>query len=134
MGSIIRTAHAFGVETIIYSKFNSFEINPFLIKSASGAFEKVKLIEVTNLNKTVNLLKTRKFWIVGLDHKQRLNNTVPNDIKKALILGSENKGIKRLLLENCDFRISINIKKSEFVDSLNVSNTAAIALFKFSEK
>ena len=61
-------------------------------------------------------------------------NTVPNDIKKALILGSENKGIKRLLLENCDFRISINIKKSEFVDSLNVSNTAAIALFKFSEK
>ena len=46
---------------------NSFEINPFLIKSASGAFEKVKLIEVTNLNKTVNLLKTKKFWIVGLD-------------------------------------------------------------------
>ena len=135
VGSIIRTAHAFGVETIIYSKFNSFEINPFLIKSASGAFEKVKLIEVTNLNKTVNLLKTKKFWIVGLDHKSKIDiNTVPNDIKKALILGSENKGIKRLLLENCDFRISINIKKSEFVDSLNVSNTAAIALFKFSEK
>ena len=57
VGSIIRTAYAFGVETIIYSKHNSFEINPFLIKSASGAFENVKLIEVTNLNKTIKLLK-----------------------------------------------------------------------------
>ena len=57
VGSIIRTAYAFGVQTIIYSKHNSFEINPFLIKSASGAFEKVKLIEVINLNKAIEFLK-----------------------------------------------------------------------------
>ena len=54
VGSIIRTAYAFGVTTIIYSKHISFEITPFLIISASGAFEKVKLVEVTNLNKALN--------------------------------------------------------------------------------
>ena len=53
VGSIIRTAYAFGVQTIIYSKHNSFEISPFLIKCTSGAFEKVKLMEVTNLNKAI---------------------------------------------------------------------------------
>ena len=74
------------MQTIIYSKHNSFEINPFLIKSASGAFEKVKLIEVTNLNKTVEFLKKKKFWIVGLDSKSKNDiNTVPNDLKKALL-------------------------------------------------
>ena len=57
VGSIIRTAYAFDVQTINLIKHNSFEISPFLIKSASGAFEKVKLVEVTNLNKAIEFLK-----------------------------------------------------------------------------
>tara|TARA_B100000925_G_scaffold162136_1_gene121693 strand:+ start:112 stop:831 length:720 start_codon:yes stop_codon:yes gene_type:complete len=135
VGSIIRTAYAFGVETIIYSKHNSFEINPLLIKSASGAFERVKLIEVTNLNKTLNFFKKNNFWIVGLDNNSNTEiQTVPSDLKKVIILGSENKGIKKLLLENCDFRVKIQIKKSKFVDSLNVSNAAAITLFELRKK
>ena len=124
VGSIIRTAYAFGVQTIIYSKHNSFEISPFLIKSASGAFEKVKLVEVTNLNKAIEFLKNN-FWIVGLDSKSENEiSTVPNDLKKAIVLGSENKGIKKLLLDNCDFKVRINIIKSTLIDSLNVSNAA----------
>ena len=135
VGSIIRTAYAFGVETIIYSKHNSFEINPLLIKSASGAFEQVKLIEVTNLNKTLNFFKKNDFWIVGLDNNSNVGiPTVPRDLKKVIILGSENKGIKKLLLENCDFRVKIEIKKNKFVDSLNVSNAAAITLFELRKK
>ena len=135
VGSIIRTAYAFGVQTIIYSKHNSFEINPFLIKSASGAFEKVKLVEVTNLNKAVEFLKKNNFWIVGLDSKSENEiNTVPNDLKKAIVLGSENKGIKKLLLDNCDFKVRINIIKSTLIDSLNVSNAAAITMFELRKK
>ncbi|MFL2679532.1 MAG: 23S rRNA (guanosine(2251)-2'-O)-methyltransferase RlmB [Alphaproteobacteria bacterium] len=135
VGAIIRTAYAFGIETIIYSKHSSFEINPFLIKSASGAFEKVKLIEVINLNKAINFLKKKNFWIVGLDKDSENEiSSVPSDLKKAVILGSESKGIKKLLLENCDFRISIKIKKSEIFDSLNVSNAAAITLYEFRKK
>ena len=60
--------------------------------------------------------------------------TVPSDLKKVIILGSENKGIKKLLLENCDFRVKVQIKKSKFVDSLNVSNAAAITLFELRKK
>ena len=60
--------------------------------------------------------------------------TVPSDLKKVIILGSENKGIKKLLLENCDFRVKIQIKESKFVDSLNVSNAAAITLFELRKK
>ena len=135
VGSIIRTAYAFGVETIIYSKHNSFEINPLLIKSASGAFEEVKLIEVTNLNQTLNFFKKNDFWTVGLDNNSNTEiNTVPSDLKKVIVLGSENKGIKKLLLDNCDFRVKIKIRKSKFVDSLNVSNAAAITLFELRKK
>ena len=135
VGSIIRTAYAFGVTTIIYSKHHSFEITPFLIKSASGAFENVKLIEVTNLNKTIDFLKKNNFWIVGLDSKSEIEiSSVPKDLKKAVVFGSENKGIKKLILDNCDFRVKINIKKDKLIDSLNVSNAAAITLFEFRKK
>ena len=135
VGSIIRTAYAFGVKTIIYSKHNSFEITPFLIKSASGAFENVKLIEVTNLNKTIDFLKKNNFWIVGLDSKSKIEvSSVPKDLKKAVVFGSENKGIKKLILDNCDFKVKVNIKKDKLIDSLNVSNAAAITLFEFRKK
>ena len=135
VGSIIRTAYAFGVTTIIYSKHNSFEITPFLIKSASGAFENVKLIEVTNLNKTIDFLKKNNFWMVGLDSKSEIEiSSVPKDLKKAVVFGSENKGIKKLILDNCDFRVKVNIKKDKLIDSLNVSNAAAITLFEFRKK
>ena len=57
VGSILRTSYLFGIKTIISNKDNSFKINPFLMKSASGAFEKINFIEVINLNRTVEKLK-----------------------------------------------------------------------------
>ena len=87
------------------------------------------------IDKSLNFLKKNDFWIVGLDNNSNTEiQTVPSDLKKVIILGSENKGIKKLLLENCDFRVKIRIKKSKFVDSLNVSNAAAISLFEFRKK
>ncbi len=131
VGSIMRTAFLFGVKTILYTKYNSFEINPYLIKSASGAFEEIQLVEIINLNQTIDFLKKKKFWIVGLDTKSKKKiSTIPNDIKLAIILGSENKGIKKLSLEKCDFRVNIKTIKSKLVDSLNVSHATAIVLYE----
>ena len=65
VGSIIRTAYLFGVKTIIFNKNNSFKINPFLIKSASGAYEKIKLIETMNINRTIEYRKKINFWIIS---------------------------------------------------------------------
>ena len=65
VGSILRTAYLFGVKSIIFNKDNSFKISPFLIKSASGAYEEIKLIETLNINRTIEILKKRVLgnWI-----------------------------------------------------------------------
>ena len=95
VGSVLRTSYLFGIKTIIYNKDNSFKINPFLMKSASGAFEKINFIEVINLNRTVDKLKKMGYWTVGFDVNAKNNiSEVPKDLKKVLIFGSEGKGIR----------------------------------------
>ena len=132
VGSILRTSYLFGIKTIIANKDNSFKINPFLIKSASGAFEKINFIEVINLNRTVEKLKKMGYWIVGFDMNAKSNiSEVPKDLKKVLIFGSEGKGIRPLILKNCDFKTKISLKvEDRKIDSLNVSNCVSIALYE----
>ena len=108
-----------------------------MIKSASGSYEKIKMIEATNLNKTIDLLKKNGFWIIGLDSNS--NNTVktiPDNEKKVLVLGSEDKGIRKLIKKNCDYIIRIETvkKNDDIVDSLNVSNACAIILNQLTTK
>lgn len=136
VGSILRTSYLFGIKTVIFNKDNSLEVNPFLIKAASGAYEKINLIEVINLNRTIEILKKKGFWILGLDVKSEKNLTsIPRDIKKAVIFGSEGKGIRSLILKNCDYRVKINIPiNDESIDSLNVSNSVAITLYECLKK
>ena len=136
VGSILRTSYLFGIKTIISNKDNSFKINPFLIKSASGAFEKINFIEVINLNRTVEKLKKMGYWIVGFDMNAKSNiSEVPKDLKKVLIFGSEGKGIRPLILKNCDFKTKISLKvEDRKIDSLNVSNCVSIALYECLKK
>lgn len=136
VGSILRTSYLFGIKTIISNKDNSFKINPFLMKSASGAFEKINFIEVINLNRTVDRLKKMGYWIMGFDVNAKNNiDEVPKDLKKVLIFGSESKGIRPLILKNCDFKtkISLNVEDKR-IESLNVSNCVSIALFECLKK
>ena len=136
VGSILRTSYLFGIKTIIYNKDNSFKINPFLMKSASGAFEKINFIEVINLNRTVDKLKKMGYWIVGFDMNAKSNiSEVPKDLKKVLIFGSEGKGIRPLILKNCDFKTKIGLKvEDKKIESLNVSNCVSIALYECLKK
>ena len=136
VGSVLRTSYLFGIKTIIYNRDNSFKINPFLMKSASGAFEKINFIEVINLNRTVDKLKKMGYWIVGFDVNAKNNITeVPKDLKKVLIFGSEGKGIRSLILKNCDFKTKINLNvEDKKIESLNVSNCVSIALYECLKK
>ena len=137
IGSIIRTAYLFGVKTIIYNKDNSFKPNSFMIKSASGSYEKIKMIEVTNLNKTIDFLKKNGFWVIGLDsNSDKTVKTISDNEKKVLIFGSEDKGIRKLIKKNCDFIVKIKTieKDDDIVDSLNVSNACAIILNQLTTK
>ena len=135
VGSIIRTSYLFGVKTILFNKKNSFQITPFLIKASSGAFEKVKIIEVTNLVRTILQLKKNGFWVMGLDNNANKSiSGISRDLKKVFVLGSEGKGIRDLVKKNCDDLFKINIYNESIVDSLNVSNSAAVVLYEFSKK
>ena len=76
------------------------------------------------------------YWIVGLDIKSKQDlKSIPANLNKALIFGSESKGIRQLLLKKCDIKAKINFpEKQDLIDSLNVSSTVAIVLYDLSRK
>jgi len=134
IGSIIRTGVAFGFEALIVKKKGFNSISPVMYKTASGAVESIKIFEVSNLTNTINFLKKNNFWINGLDGKAKdfIHEEKNWQNKNVFILGSEGKGISRLVKESCDNLYKIKISKN--TESLNVSNAAAAAFSIFNIK
>ncbi len=127
IGAVIRTAVAFDVLHIVFSKHNSCLENNTIIKASAGNIEFANLIEVTNFNDLLHKLKDLGYWSVGLSAKGS-NNL--NDLKKyqplAIVVGSEGFGIRQLVAKNCDLLVSIATNPQ--VESLNVSVATAILL------
>ena len=134
IGAIIRSAQAFSATAIVCQEINSPKENSLISKSAAGALEHIPIIYVKNISKTLQFLKENNFWSIGLDAKAkyslkyitRKNKFFNNNI--ALVLGSEGKGIRKLVMKNCDMTCKINITNT--LDSLNVSVALAIALYE----
>ncbi len=129
VGAILRTAAAFGVTAVVVQDRHAPPQSGALAKAASGALETVPYVEVVNIARTLDILAERGFWRIALagDGAQTLAEAVPEgDV--ALVLGSEGDGIRRLVREHCEAAAFIPIAKS--VESLNVSNAAAIALYE----
>lgn len=127
-GAIIRTCEAGGVDGIIYKKDNSVKVNDTVAKVASGALEYVKIVEVTNLTTTIKELKNQGYWIVGTSDKAEMDYTdVDYNTNIALVIGSEGKGISRLVKENCDYLVSLPMKGQ--VNSLNASVATGIFIY-----
>jgi len=126
IGSIVRSCAAFSVDGIVLLDKNFNPTSKIMFKSASGAFEHIKIFAVSNISNTLQILKENNFWIYALDQnsKNEVNNNM-NSERVALVFGSEESGIRRLVKENCDFQIKIPIKK---IESLNVSNAVAATL------
>ena len=128
IGSIIRTAVAFGYEAILINKKNFNPKSFLLYKAASGAIEKIILIETSNILNEIKILKSNNFWVLGMDGgaTQSIYNYKPQ-LKNLVIFGSESSGMKNLIKTNCDEICKIPIN-SDNVQSLNVSNAVASAL------
>jgi len=125
IGAIIRSAAAFNIDKIILPKDNAPDENASIAKAASGCLELVQIAKVTNIKHTIEALKNKGFWIVGLDSNGKSNLKEVVDIDKvAIIIGSEGKGMRKLTSESCDFLTKIPI--SDKVESLNASNAASI--------
>jgi 23S rRNA (guanosine2251-2'-O)-methyltransferase len=129
VGAILRSAAAFGARGVIVPARRTPRPTGALAKAASGALEFVPLIEVTNLSAALDTLKARGFWCAGLDStaSQSLGEADLSG-RLALVLGSEGKGLRRLVGERCDLLIRLAI--TDRVESLNVSVAAAIALYE----
>jgi 23S rRNA (guanosine2251-2'-O)-methyltransferase len=133
LGSIMRTADAVGAHGIIIPKRRSVGLTATVAKASTGAIEYIPVARVTNLARTIDELKERGIWIVGTDAKasddyRSLDGTLP----LALVIGSEGKGIGRLILEKCDFLVRLPMKGK--VTSLNASVAAGLLMYEVYRK
>jgi 23S rRNA (guanosine2251-2'-O)-methyltransferase len=129
VGAILRTAAAFGVSAVVVQDRHAPPQSGALAKAASGALEIVPYVEVVNIARALDQLAEAGFWRIALagDGQETLAHaTSKGDI--ALVVGSEGDGIRRLVREHCDSAAFIPIEKT--MESLNVSNAAAVALYE----
>ncbi|UTC65437.1 23S rRNA (guanosine(2251)-2'-O)-methyltransferase RlmB [Treponema sp. OMZ 788] len=131
-GSIIRSADQFGIDGIIVPENKSAGGFEIISKVSAGAAAWVPYVEATNLVRTVEMLKKEGFWIYGADAGGKPLPDLKFPKKTALIMGSEGKGMSRLVEETCDEIVSIPTKGK--LDSLNVSVAAGILLYEISRK
>jgi len=129
LGACLRVADAFGVHAVIAPKDRAVGLTATVHKVASGAADTVPYIAVTNLTRTLRYLKTRDIWIVGTaDNAEIALNELKLPLAIAWVLGSEEKGLRRMTRETCDQLVRIPMLGS--VESLNVSVSAGICLFE----
>jgi 23S rRNA (guanosine2251-2'-O)-methyltransferase len=129
LGACLRNADAAGVHAIIVPKDNSASITPVVRKVAVGAAETVPLIQITNLARTLKHLQQAGIWVIGtageaeqLIYDTKLHGPI------ALVMGSEDKGMRRLTRETCDELVKLPMAGE--VSSLNVSVASGICLFE----
>lgn len=129
MGAILRNAGFFGVSAAIVPRWRSAPVGETATRASSGAIEYVPLIRVQNLVDAMPLLRDRGFEILGADAGGSPLWEHPKSPRTALVLGSEGKGLRRLVRERCDQLVAIPRRTP--VDSLNVASAAAIFLYEF---
>lgn len=133
LGSIMRTADAVGAHGIIIPRRRSVTLTAVVAKASTGAIEYIPTVRVNNLSQTVDELKERGVWIAGTDAKgsqdyRRMDATLP----LAVIIGSEGKGMSRILTEKCDFLY--NLPMVGHVTSLNASVAASLLMYEVYRK
>ena len=125
IGSIIRSAVAFGIDGIIVKERSFPSKSKLLYKSASGGTEHIKIFKVSNINTALKFLKTKGFWVSAFDISASKDFTKNNwDGKNVLLFGSEGFGIKTKTLNKSDFKFRVRI--NDKIESLNISNTVSI--------
>lgn len=135
IGSIIRSCSAFNIDAVILLEKNYNPKNKMMYKSASGAMELVKIIPVSNITNALEILKKNNYWVYGLDGNAKENIEDQKwSNQNVFVFGSEGDGLRRLVKENCDHLIKIQINKE--IESLNVSNAVSttLGIFRLLEK
>ena len=125
-GAIIRSSEAFGVDAIIIPNDRSVNITSTVVKTSVGTIDKVKIVNVSNINNAIEKLKKLGYWIVGTDMNGTDYTKIDYRTKIALVIGNEGKGISKITKENCDYIAKIPMTGT--VNSLNASVACGIFL------
>lgn len=129
LGACMRSADAAGVQAVIVPKDNAVGVTPTVQKVACGAAENVPLVVVTNLSRILKQLQEQGLWIVGAaGEAEQLVYDVDLKGPMALVMGAEEKGLRRLTRENCD--LLVKLPMAGVVSSLNVSVATGVCLFE----
>lgn len=133
LGSIMRTADAVGAHGIVIPKRRAVGLTATVAKSSTGAIEHIPVARVTNMARTIEELKEKGVWIIGTDASAKDDyRNLDGNMPLALIIGSEGKGIGRLVKEKCDFLIKMPMVGH--VTSLNASVAGSLLMYEVFRK
>ena len=130
LGAILRTAYAAGIHAVVAPKDKAVGITETVRRVSVGGADHVPFAQVTNLARTIDQLKAAGLWLVGTSDHATSKSIYELDLKGplALIMGAEEKGMRRLTEENCDFLASIPMAGK--VECLNVSVATGVCVFE----
>ncbi len=132
IGSLIRSAASFKIDGLIVKDRHFPKKSKLMYKSASGCIEHINIFQVSNINSTLKNLKDKNFWVYGFDSNAKKKFTeVKWDGNNILLFGSEGFGMKKHTAKYADFFVSIKMNKD--IESLNISNSAAIVFHHLSQ-
>jgi len=133
LGAIVRTAHAAGAGAVIIPERRAAGVTDVVAKAAAGALEHLPVVRVTNINRTLEALKERSYWIYGLDERgPEVYDRVEFARPSVMVLGGEGKGLHEQVRRRCD--VLLRIPMAGKISSLNVSVAAGVVLFEWKRK
>ena len=129
LGALIRTADGAGADGIVIPERRAVGVTGTVLKASAGAAEYLPIARVTNINRTLEDLKERNIWTIGLDERAKQSyEEIDYNMDCALVLGAEGSGLHEMVRKKCDFLISIPMMGN--VSSLNVSVAGAVVMYE----
>jgi 23S rRNA (guanosine2251-2'-O)-methyltransferase len=128
LGAIVRTAHAAGAMAVVIPERRAAGVTETVAKAAAGALAVLPVVKVTNINRALESLKKKGYWIYGLDERgKEVYSETDYAAPTAIVLGGEGKGLHEQTRQHCDFLLRIPMAGQ--IASLNVSVAAGVVLF-----
>jgi len=129
LGALLRTAECAGVHGVIIPKHHAAPITQTVVKTSAGASEHITVARVTNIANTIDELKEKGIWVIGSSPQaEKLFYDVDYKMPLAIVVGGEEQGMRRLVLEKCDFLVKIPMYGE--IESLNASVAGALLMYE----
>jgi len=135
LGAIVRTAHAAGAAAVVIPERRAAGLTETVARTSAGALAYLPVVRVPNINRALEDLKERGYWIYGLDERGKESyDSIEYTAPTAVVLGAEGKGLHQTVAKHCDFLVSIPMAGAAGgagIASLNVSVAAGVVLFEW---